>query len=107
MTTNQDCPKCQFCGNDTVEELDENHFCCKTCGVGFKKGLEGSPDLNNYLKFLKSAVMMAKILNPQMNSKDLAKFIQTHLHNVEKHPLDKHGFCGYCNISYKKEKQSL
>ena len=103
MTTNQDC---KFCGKDTVEEQGENHFLCKTCGIGFRKGLEGSPDLKKHIKFLKSAVMMAKILNPQMNADDLAKFVQRHLHNVEKHPLDKHDFCIYCNISFKTQQSS-
>jgi len=98
---NQNYPKCEFCGSDTIEELSDNHYCCKTCGVGFKKGLEGSPDLKKHLNFLKSAVMMAKIINPQMNGKDLTDFVQRHLHNVEKHPLDKHDFCIYCNISFK------
>ena len=103
-TTN---PNCEFCGNNTVEELGENHFSCKTCGLGFKKGLEGSPDLKKHFDYLKSAVMMAKILNPQMNGKELVDFVQKHLHNVEKHPLNKDSYCEYCNVSYKQEPQSL
>jgi ribosomal protein L37AE/L43A len=97
-TTNQ---TCEFCGGNEVEQLGDNHFNCKNCGVGFRNGIEGSPDLKKHLKFLKSAIMMAKVLNPQMNNQELSHFVQKHLHNVENHPLDKHDFCIYCNISYK------
>jgi len=103
-TTNQ---SCEFCGGNEVEELGDNHFNCKNCGVGFRKGIEGSPDLKKHLKFLKSAIIMAKTLNPQMNAMELSQYVQKHLHSVENHPLDKHDFCIYCNISFKEESQSL
>lgn len=89
--------KCQLCGNE-LEKLGKNHFSCRRCGLG----TDGkATDLKSHLKFLKKAVILAKVIKPNLSNSELTDFVQGTLHKVEHHPLDKHDYCIYCNKSFK------
>jgi len=92
--------KCNFCGNDAVEELADNHFSCKKCGVGYREGIDGKPDIKNHLNQLQNLILATKLTRPELTNKEVSAIVQKMLHKIENHPLDEHSYCIYCNVSY-------
>lgn len=88
---------CALCGGSNIEKFSEDHFTCRDCGLGYR----GKPhSITEHLKFLKNAVILAKLMFPNLTNKELGAKVQSTLHKVEKHPLDKRGYCEYCQRSF-------
>jgi len=91
--------KCELCGNE-LEQLGENHFSCKSCGAGS----DGHTiDLKAHLKKLAELILKERERHPNLSHKQLGNFVQDKLHKTEKHPLDQHDYCIYCDKSYKSQ----
>ncbi len=89
--------KCELCG-DELEELGENHFSCKTCGIGS----DGQAvDLKAHLKKLSEMILNESERHPELSREQLGNYVQNKLHNTEHHPLDQHDYCIYCDKSFK------
>ena len=91
--------KCQLCGEE-LEKLGENHYSCKTCGLG----TDGkSVDLKLHLKKLTDFIIKAKKEYPELSTEEITDYVQNELHELEHHPLDQHDYCIYCNKSFKEQ----
>lgn len=91
--------KCEICG-DELEQLGENHFSCKTCGIGSDGH---GVDLKSHLKKLAELILKESERHPNLSQQQLGNFVQDKLHKTEKHPLDQHEYCIYCDKSYKSQ----
>jgi len=88
---------CELCGEE-LEKLGNNHFSCKTCGLG----TDGKTvDLKSHLKKLLDTIRTEMEFHPELTRDQIADKVQNMLHKSEKHPLDKHDYCIYCDRSYK------
>lgn len=86
--------KCALCGSEDIEKHSETHYSCRRCGLG----TDGKPaNIQEHFKFLKNIVVSTKIFFPNLSNKELTDKVQTTLHKIEHHPLDRKGFCQYCN----------
>jgi len=89
--------KCELCG-DELEQLGENHFSCKSCGIGS----DGHAiDLKDHLKKLSEMILKESERHPNLSQQQLGDYVQNKLHKNEKHPLDQHDYCIYCDRSFK------
>jgi len=89
--------KCALCDSENIEKHSENHFTCRRCGLG----TTGKPaNIENHLQFLANTVITAKLFFPDLSREELVDKVQDTLHKIEKHPLDKRGFCQYCSKSF-------
>jgi hypothetical protein len=90
-------PKCELC-DEELEKLGENHFSCKTCGIG-TDGKE--VDLKFHLKKITDMITTEIEFHPDLTNNQIADKVQDMLHKSEKHPLDRHNYCIYCHKSFK------
>ncbi len=89
--------KCELCGDD-LEELGDNHFSCKTCGIGSDGH---AVDLKSHLKKLSELILKESERHPDFSQQQLGDYVQSKLHKTEAHPLDQHDYCIYCDKSFK------
>ncbi len=87
---------CAFCGN-VVEKISDDHFNCPYCGFGW----DGKPaDMRVHLQKIMNLTKYLITQNPTKSRQELTNLVMEKLHSIEKHPVNKDGFCEYCNVRY-------
>lgn len=90
--------ECAFCGNANVEKITDEHYNCSICGFGWN-GKQPA----NMSKHLQRIINLTKYLivqNPTKSRDEITNIVMEKLHAIENHPVDKFGYCEYCNTRF-------
>jgi len=88
---------CEFCGN-LMQKISEDEYNCPRCGFGWNG--KGKPSMKDHLK---KVVNLTKYLMTQFPNKEKNEYVamvMEKLHGIEKHPVNRDGYCEYCNLRY-------
>lgn len=88
---------CAFCSS-AVEKIEKDHYNCSTCGFGWNGKMGG--DMNKHLTRLVNLTKYLMIQNPNKTQGEYVNMVMEKLHAIEKHPLNKDGYCEYCNTRF-------
>lgn len=88
---------CAFC-NNVVEKIAEDHYNCSTCGFGWN-GKRGG-DMNRHIKNLMNLTKYLIVQFPNKTQREYVNMVMEKLHVIEKHPVDRDGYCDYCNVRF-------
>lgn len=87
---------CAFCDNP-VEKISEDHYNCPNCGFGWN----GKPaNMQIHLEKLMNLTKYLITQNPTKSKDEITNLVMEKLHSIEKHPIDKHGYCEYCHTRF-------
>lgn len=88
---------CAFCGNK-VELIEKDHYNCPTCGFGWNGKLGGN--MAEHLKRIMNLTKYLIIQHPNKTQAEYVNMVTEKLHTIEKHPVDRHGYCEYCRVKF-------
>jgi len=88
---------CDFCGSK-VEKIEEDHYNCPNCGFGWNG--KRPANMGEHLKRIINLTKYLIVQNPTKTRDEISNIVMEKLHVIEKHPLDKHGYCEYCHARF-------
>ncbi len=88
---------CAFCKNP-VEKIEEDHYNCSTCGFGWNGKMGG--DMYKHITRLVNLTKYLMVQNPNKTQEEYINMVMEKLHSIEKHPVNKDGYCEYCNTRF-------
>ncbi len=90
---------CAFCGA-VMDMIDKNHYNCSTCGFGWNGELKNLPNMEDHLKKIINLTKYLITQYPNKTQQEYVNLVMEKLHSIEKHPVNRHGYCEYCSIKY-------